>query len=105
MSTYSNIPSINFAMTVMERLRNLLLKMTPEEAKETVNRQAVELSGAAKISIMNGDQAGAALLMAVAEILKLARKTNSVQPLASLQMAIQFLDDYRDANEGVSIPF
>lgn len=105
MSKYSNIPSINFAMTVMENLRNLLLKMTPDEAKETLNRQAVELSGAAKIAIMNDDQAGAALLMAVAEILKLARKTNSVQPLASLQMAIRFLDDYRAANEGDLIPF
>ena len=105
MSTDTNNACIKYADSILGKFVKLLPQLEVIGSKKAVKRQAIELLGTAKMTAINGDLAGAALLVAVAEILKLARKTNSVQPLASLQMAIQFLDDYRDANEGVSIPF
>ncbi len=104
MNTYSNIPSINYAMIVMKGFWNLLPKMTPEGAKVAVNRLAVELRGAARMATIKGDQAGAALLVALAEILVLARKTNSVKSLVSLKSALLMLGDESTPNDS-SIPF
>lgn len=98
-------PSINLALNVIYDFRNRLPIMTPEAAKKDIKRQVIELKGAADMAVIQGDQSGAALLIAVAEILKLARKTNDVQSLESLRMAILLQAEYRDCIDSDPCPF
>ena len=102
----SNSSAINYATAALDQFRRILLPHASKSDAETlVRRQEVELMGAAKMAALDDDVAGAALLMAIAEILTLAVETNSVKPLANLQTHIQFLNDYRATNEPDSIIF